>query len=188
MIATKQVDLRANLKKYFDIAFSGEPVIVSRKQNKNVVVISESEYNELQRAKRNAEYLKRLNESMAQANEGNTITLSLDELQAMESDDWKPSQKMLDFMEKIKNDFTFTANGFKDYLYWQMQDKKTLKKINSLLEDIKRNGALNGIGKPEKLKNRPEYSRRIDDANRLVYVIDELQNIKIIACRGHYDE
>lgn len=50
------------------------------------------------------------------------------------------------------NDFTFTANGFKDYLYWQMQDKKTLKKINSLLEDIKRNGALNGIGKPEKLK------------------------------------
>jgi len=55
------------------------------------------------------------------------------------------------------NDFTFTANGFKDYLYWQMQDKKTLKKINSLLEDIKRNGALNGIGKPEKLKNRPEY-------------------------------
>ena len=86
------------------------------------------------------------------------------------------------------NDFTFTANGFKDYLYWQMQDKKTLKKINSLLEDIKRNGALNGIGKPEKLKNIPEYSRRIDDANRLVYVIDELQNIKIIACRGHYDE
>ena len=104
MIATKQVDLRANLKKYFDIAFSGEPVIVSRKQNKNVVVISESEYNELQRAKRNAEYLKRLNESMAQAKEGNTITLSLDELQAMESDDWKPSQKMLDFMEKINNE------------------------------------------------------------------------------------
>lgn len=86
------------------------------------------------------------------------------------------------------NDFTFTANGVKDYLYWQMQDKKTLKKINSLLEDIKRNGALNGIGKPEKLKNRPEYSRRIDDANHLVYVIDELQNIKIIACRGHYDK
>ena len=104
MIATKQVDLRANLKKYFDIAFSGEPVIVSRKQNKNVVVISESEYNELQRAKRNAEYLKRLNESMAQANDGNTITLSLDELQAMESDDLKPSQKMLDFMEKINNE------------------------------------------------------------------------------------
>lgn len=104
MIATKQMDLRANLKKYFDIAFSGEPVIVSRKQNKNVVVISEREYNELQRAKRNAEYLKRLNESMAQANEGQTITLSLDELRAMETDDWKPSSKMLDFMEKINNE------------------------------------------------------------------------------------
>ena len=38
------------------------------------------------------------------------------------------------------NDFTFTAKGFQDYLYWQTQDKKTLKKINSLLEDIKRNG------------------------------------------------
>lgn len=75
------------------------------------------------------------------------------------------------------NDLTFTT-----------QDRKTLKKINALLEDIKRNGALSGIGKPEKLKNRPEYSRRIDDTNRLVYVIDELQNIKIIACRGHYED
>ena len=71
------------------------------------------------------------------------------------------------------NDFTFTANGFKDYYIGKCKIKKTLKKINSLLEDIKRNGALNGIGKPEKLKNRPEYSRGIDDANRLVYVIDE---------------
>ena len=67
------------------------------------------------------------------------------------------------------NDFTFTQEGFQDYLYWQRQDKKTLKKINALLEDIKRNGAMQGIGKPEKLKNRPEYSRRIDEVNRLVY-------------------
>ena len=86
------------------------------------------------------------------------------------------------------NEFTFTAKGFQDYLYWQTQDKKTLKKINSLLEDIKRNGVLEGTGKPEKLKNRPEYSRRIDEANRLVYVIDELQNIKIISCKGHYED
>ena len=86
------------------------------------------------------------------------------------------------------NDFTFTSQGFQDYLYWQTQDKKTLKKITTLLEDIRRNGALQGIGKPEKLKNRPEYSRRIDDANRLVYEIDELQNIKIIACKGHYED
>ncbi|MGN0484003.1 MAG: Txe/YoeB family addiction module toxin [Lachnospiraceae bacterium] len=86
------------------------------------------------------------------------------------------------------NDFTFTAKGFQDYIYWQLQDRKTLKKINVLLDDIRRNGALEGIGKPEKLKHRPEYSRRIDDANRLVYVIDELQNIKIISCRGHYED
>ncbi len=86
------------------------------------------------------------------------------------------------------NDFTFTAKGFYDYLYWQTQDRKTLKKINNLLEDIKRNGAMQGIGKPEPLKYRSGYSRRIDDANRLVYEIDELQNIKILSCRGHYDD
>ena len=86
------------------------------------------------------------------------------------------------------NDFTFTAKAFQDYLYWQTEDKKTLKKINSLLVDIKRNGVLDGPGKPEKLKNRPGYSRRIDDANRLVYVLDELQNIKIISCKGHYED
>lgn len=48
MIATKQMDVRANIKKYFDMAFSGEPIIVSRKENKNVVIISESKYNELE--------------------------------------------------------------------------------------------------------------------------------------------
>ncbi len=85
------------------------------------------------------------------------------------------------------NDFTFTAKGFDDYLHWQTQDRKTLKKINNLLEDIKRNGAMQGLGKPEPLKYRPGYSRRIDDFNRLVYDIDELQNIKIISCRGHYE-
>ncbi len=86
------------------------------------------------------------------------------------------------------NDFTFTEKGFDDYLHWQTQDRKTLKKINSVLEDIKRNGAMQGIGKPEPLKHRPGYSRRIDDFNRLVYDIDELQNVKIISCRGHYED
>ncbi|MBQ3824861.1 MAG: Txe/YoeB family addiction module toxin [Spirochaetaceae bacterium] len=85
------------------------------------------------------------------------------------------------------NDFTFTREAFAQYMYWQTQDKKTLKKINDLLEDIRRNGALNGIGKPESLKNHPGYSRRIDKENRLVYVIDELQNIKVISCKGHYE-
>ena len=86
------------------------------------------------------------------------------------------------------NDFTFTSQGFSDYLYWQTQDKKTLKRINNLLEDIRRNGAMQGIGKPEPLKYCSGYSRRIDDVNRLVYEIDELQNIKILSCSGHYND
>ena len=86
------------------------------------------------------------------------------------------------------NELTFSDKGFDDYVYWQMNDKKTLKKINRLLEDIKRSGVLDGIGKPEPLRYRPGYSRRIDDVNRLVYEVDELQNIKIISCRGHYDD
>ena len=82
----------------------------------------------------------------------------------------------------------FTRVGFNDYVYWQTQDRKTLKKINNLLEDIQRNGAMQGIGKPEPLKYRPGYSRRIDDANRLIYDIDDRQNIKVISCRGHYED
>lgn len=86
------------------------------------------------------------------------------------------------------NDFTFTEKGFEEYIYWQTQDRKTANKINKLLKDIRRNGAMQGTGKPEKLKNSKGYSRRIDDANRLVYEIDELQNIKIVSCKGHYDD
>ena len=75
----------------------------------------------------------------------------------------------------------WTDDGWADYLYWQSQDKKTLKRINELIKDIERNGALNGIGKPEALKYRKGFSRRIDETNRLVYAIDEK-----ISCRGHY--
>lgn len=57
-----------------------------------------------------------------------------------------------------------------------------------MLDDIKRNGTMHRIGKAEKLKNRDGYSRRIDKTNRLVYDIDELQNIKIILCKGHYED
>ena len=86
------------------------------------------------------------------------------------------------------NDLTFYGDSWEHYLYWQIQDRKTLKKINELLEDIRRNGAMKGIGKPERLRYRPGFSRRINEKNRLVYDIDELQNIKIISCRGHYDD
>ncbi len=68
----------------------------------------------------------------------------------------------------------FTDNGWKDYVYWQTEDRKTLKKINELIKDIERNGALNGIGKPEKLTNNLSglYSRRINGKDRLVYKLE----------------
>ena len=74
----------------------------------------------------------------------------------------------------------FTKNGWEDYIYWQTQDKKTLKRINTLIEDISRNGH-EGIGKPEPLKGNLSgyWSRRIDDKNRLVYKIDD-KNIYIL--------
>lgn len=87
MIAAKQMDIRANIKKYFDMAFDGEPIIVSRKANKNVVIISEAEYNEMAKAKRNAEYLEKLDRSFAQLERGEVIKKSLDELEAMAADE-----------------------------------------------------------------------------------------------------
>ncbi len=67
----------------------------------------------------------------------------------------------------------WTDQAWESYLYWQTQDKRTLKRINELIKDIERNGALTGIGKPELLRNNlsGHYSRRIDDVNRLVYRI-----------------
>ena len=80
----------------------------------------------------------------------------------------------------------WTDDGWADYLYWQSQDKKTLKRINELIKNIERNGVLNGISKPEALKYRKGFSRRIDETNRLVYAIDENGVLWIISCRGYY--
>jgi toxin YoeB len=75
-----------------------------------------------------------------------------------------------------------------DYVYWQTQDRKTLKRINRLLNDIER-GGYSGIGKPESLKGELVgfWSRRIDDVNRLVYRLHG-ETIEILSCRGHYDD
>lgn len=77
-----------------------------------------------------------------------------------------------------------------DYLYWQTQDKKTLKRINLLVKDIERNGPLSGTGNPEALKDNLHgfYSRRIDDKNRLVYKIESDSRIYIAQCKGHYSD
>lgn len=84
MIAVRQMDIRANIKKYFDMAFGGEPVIVSRKENKNVVIISEAEYNEMAKAKRNAEYLAMVDRRIERLDNGEGIHKTLDELRNME--------------------------------------------------------------------------------------------------------
>lgn len=85
------------------------------------------------------------------------------------------------------NKIAFTNEAWEEYCYWQKQDKKTLKRINLLLEDIRRN-AFFGIGKPEPLKDNLNgfWSRRIDSFNRLVYKINNEQ-IEIIQCKNHYN-
>ena len=84
--------------------------------------------------------------------------------------------------------FLFTEDAWEDYLYWQTQDKKILKRINQLLQDIERNG-YNGIGKPEPLRGDLSgfWNRRIDDEHRIVYRVTE-DRVEIIQCRGHYDD
>ena len=76
--------------------------------------------------------------------------------------------------------------AWNEYCNWQIEDKKTLKRINILIKDIQRN-AFTGIGKPEALKGKLSdyWSRRIDEVNRIVYSMDE-HSIKIISCKGHY--
>ena len=75
-----------------------------------------------------------------------------------------------------------------DYVWWQTQDKKTIKRINELVKDIRRNG-YTGIGKPEPLKGDFSgfWSRRIDDTNRLVYRIQG-GYLEILSCKGHYND
>jgi len=85
----------------------------------------------------------------------------------------------------------FAEDGWSEYLYlyWQTQDKKTMKRINQLLQSIERDGALQGIEKPELLKYGKSgvYSRRIDETNRLVYEIADNQII-VKSCKGHYSD
>ena len=82
----------------------------------------------------------------------------------------------------------WTKEAWSDYLYWQTQDKKTFKRINKLIAETLRN-PFAGIGKPEALKENLAgfWSRRIDDSNRLVYVVDR-NRLTVISCRYHYDK
>lgn len=83
-------------------------------------------------------------------------------------------------------DLLFLPEAWEEYLYWQSQDKKTLRRINALIKDIQRS-PFEGLGKPEPLKGNYQgwWSRRIDEANRIVYRA-EAKQIVIAQCRTHY--
>jgi toxin YoeB len=80
----------------------------------------------------------------------------------------------------------WTREAWADYLYWQRQDRRTLKRINTLVTDVLRS-PFSGIGKPEPLRENLAgfWSRRIDDTNRLVYAVDD-ERVSAISCRYHY--
>lgn len=84
---------------------------------------------------------------------------------------------------------SFTLDGLEEYIAWQTEDKRTLKKINQLIRDIVRNGNT-GIGNPEPLKHELSgyWSRTIDEKNRLVYMILDNGNVIIAHCNGHYSD
>ena len=83
--------------------------------------------------------------------------------------------------------YIFVDESWEDYMYWQRNDKKILKRINALIKDISRQ-PYEGIGKPEPLKHnyRGYWSRRIDGEHRLIYQVGD-DEIRIVKCRFHYD-
>ncbi len=89
-------------------------------------------------------------------------------------------------MAKSLTQVAFTHAAWQDYVWWQTQDKKTLRRINQLIEATLRE-PFTGIGKPEALRENLSgfWSRRIDEANRLVYAV-EAERVVVIACRYHY--
>ena len=79
----KQVDVRSNLKKFFDMACDGVIIMIPRKENKNIAILSEKEYQELEKIRKNAQYLKMLDESDKQLKSGKTVTKTMSELETM---------------------------------------------------------------------------------------------------------
>ena len=79
-------------------------------------------------------------------------------------------------------------SGWDDYIWWQSQDKKTIKRINALIKDMQRT-PYEGLDKPEPLKENLAgwWSRRIDETNRIVYRVKD-NALVIAACRNHYDD
>ena len=89
----------------------------------------------------------------------------------------------------MSNNTIFSPRALKEYIEWQTEDRKTLKKINELIADIQRNG-YTGIGHPELLKGdlAGYCSREINPKDRIVYTITDTNDIEIIQCKGHYSD
>jgi toxin YoeB len=88
-----------------------------------------------------------------------------------------------------KGGLSFTSEAWDEYLEWLTVDRKIFDRICLLIKDIQRNGLMKGIGKPEVLGNRNKvYSRRINEYHRLVYAADENRRLRILSCKGHYDD
>lgn len=100
MLAVKSVNVQDNFKEWCDKISMGETVVISRPRNENIYMISETEYKALQKAKRNAEYLSNIDKSVENHEKGDTISFSMEELKAMESEDWKPTERILEFERK----------------------------------------------------------------------------------------
>lgn len=83
MIALKTTDIRNDFKKVSNLIFTGEKVLISRPHNENLVILSEKEYNELEKLRRNNEYLAKIDSSFQQLAEGHTVVKTMEELEAM---------------------------------------------------------------------------------------------------------
>ena len=90
-------------------------------------------------------------------------------------------------MSQTQRQIAFTNAAWQDYVWWQTQDRKTLRRINLLVEAVLRE-PFTGIGKPEQLRENLSgyWSRRIDESNRLVYAVEDDQSV-VVGCRYHYD-
>lgn len=87
----------------------------------------------------------------------------------------------------MERNLEWTSSGWNDYLEWQNENIKIIRKINDLIKDAKRN-PFSGLGKPEALKGNLKgyWSRRITDEHRLVYLVEK-EKIIISSCKGHYE-
>lgn len=182
VIATSSNEFRKNFKKYTDdVVDYQDAVIVTRPKNRNVVVISEDEYNSLRETayllqnKENREFLR---ESMNQLKGGDVKVLTPNDWENLKKGEWQ---------WRMKSNVEFTANAWGQMTEIIKTDKRMAKQVIKLIDDTMRN-PFSGLGKPEPLKMELQgfWSKRVDKKNRMVYRVTS-EAIEIIAIKGHYE-